>query len=69
MGHVGVAVVVPAPGRPVPTLAELRAFLAPDLARDKLPEAVQAVDALPLTAMHKLDRRRLAALVAPVRDA
>lgn len=63
MGEVGVAVVVPAhPDRP-PTLEELRAFAAPHLARHKLPEAVQVVDRLPLTAAQKLDRRALAGTV------
>jgi acyl-CoA synthetase (AMP-forming)/AMP-acid ligase II len=59
MGNRGVAVVVPADaGRP-PTLDELRAFAADDLARFELPEALEIVDALPLTAGHKLDRRAL----------
>jgi acyl-CoA synthetase (AMP-forming)/AMP-acid ligase II len=64
MGEVGVAVVVPRPGRPAPALADLRAFLAPDLASYKLPEAVRVVEGLPLTPMLKVDRRRLAALEA-----
>lgn len=61
MGNRGVAVIVPAdPARP-PTLDELRAFAADDLARFKLPEDLVVVDALPLTAGHKLDRRALRA--------
>lgn len=65
MGEVGVAVVVPAdPDRP-PTLADLRAFGAGDLARHKLPEDVVVRDELPLTPMQKLDRRGLAAEVSP----
>jgi acyl-CoA synthetase (AMP-forming)/AMP-acid ligase II len=59
MGEVGVAVVVPAGDGPPPTLEEVRAFLEPKLARYKLPEAVRAVDAIPLTAMQKVDRRAL----------
>jgi acyl-CoA synthetase (AMP-forming)/AMP-acid ligase II len=60
MGEIGVAVVVPAdPGAP-PSLEELRTFLAPKLARDKLPEAIRLVDAIPLTPMQKVDRRALA---------
>jgi acyl-CoA synthetase (AMP-forming)/AMP-acid ligase II len=60
MGEIGVAVVVPAdPDRP-PTLEELRTFLAPRLARDKLPESIRLVDAIPLTPMQKVDRRALA---------
>lgn len=62
MGEVGVAVVVPT-GAP-PTIDALREFAAPHLAAYKLPEHVVVVDALPLTAMHKLDRKAVEALVA-----
>jgi len=56
MGEVGVAIVVPMePGQP-PTLEDLRTFGAERLATWKLPEAIVAVEALPLTAMQKLDR-------------
>jgi acyl-CoA synthetase (AMP-forming)/AMP-acid ligase II len=48
------------PARP-PALDEVRTFLEPRLARYKLPEAIRYVDAIPLTAMQKVDRRRLAA--------
>ncbi len=65
MGEVGVAVVVPAEGAVAPTVDELRAFAGDRLAAHKLPEAVLAADALPLTAAEKLDRRALAALVTP----
>ena len=61
MGEVGVAVVVPADPAAPPTLEDLRAFLADRLARYKLPEALRVVDALPLTPVQKVDRRRLAA--------
>ena len=70
MGEIGVAVVVPSPsraGRDGPTLAELRAFGARELAAHKLPEALVLVDQLPLTAMQKLDRRTVTELVT--RDA
>jgi acyl-CoA synthetase (AMP-forming)/AMP-acid ligase II len=67
MGEIGVAVVVPKdPTRP-PTLEELRSFGAEHLARYKLPEAIEIVDQLPLTAMQKVDRRALARLVAETR--
>ena len=59
MGEVGVAVVVPTDAARPPTLAELRAFGADRLARHKLPEDLAVVDALPLTAMQKLDRAAL----------
>jgi acyl-CoA synthetase (AMP-forming)/AMP-acid ligase II len=60
MGEIGVAVVVPAdPGGPLPTLDDLRQFLAPRLARYKLPEAMRVLEALPLTPNHKVDRRAL----------
>jgi acyl-CoA synthetase (AMP-forming)/AMP-acid ligase II len=60
MGELGVAVVVPTDPSSPPTLAELRAFGAEKLASYKLPEAVRVVDEIPLTAMQKVDRRRLA---------
>jgi acyl-CoA synthetase (AMP-forming)/AMP-acid ligase II len=63
MGEVGVAVVVPRHTSAPPSLDDLRTFGAPQLAAFKLPEAVQVVDALPLTAMDKVDRRALAAMV------
>jgi acyl-CoA synthetase (AMP-forming)/AMP-acid ligase II len=63
MGEIGVAVVVPQPGAS-PTLDGLRDFAADRLARYKLPEAIDVVDALPLTAGDKLDRRALAARLA-----
>lgn len=65
MGEVGVAVVVPADPKRPPTLAEVRAFLEPRLARYKLPEGLSVVDALPLTPMQKIDRRALVAHASP----
>jgi acyl-CoA synthetase (AMP-forming)/AMP-acid ligase II len=61
MGEVGVAVVVAEDAAQPPTLEALRAFSAERLARYKLPEELRVVDALPLTTMDKVDRRRLAA--------
>ena len=63
MGEIGVAVVVPADPQSPPTLADLRAHLEPRLARYKLPEDLRMVTEIPLTAMQKIDRRRLAAEV------
>ena len=60
MGEVGVAVVVPQDPRRPPTLETLRDYGADRLARYKLPEDLRLVDALPLTAMDKVDRRGLA---------
>ncbi|MDX6284640.1 MAG: hypothetical protein QOG53_125 [Frankiales bacterium] len=61
MGEVGVAVLVAKdPSRP-PSLDELRGHAAPRLASYKLPEALRIVDVMPLTALDKVDRRRLAA--------
>jgi acyl-CoA synthetase (AMP-forming)/AMP-acid ligase II len=68
MGEVGVAFVVLRDGAAAPTVSELRAFASDRLAAFKLPEAVVVVDALPLTAMEKLDRRALAADAASRRD-
>jgi acyl-CoA synthetase (AMP-forming)/AMP-acid ligase II len=64
MGEVGVAMVVAANPGEAPSRGELRAFAAADLARHKLPEAVALVTELPLTAMQKLDRAALRAVLA-----
>ena len=68
MGEVGVAVVVPrrrgTSPTPELTLAALRSFAEPRLASYKLPDELRLVDELPLTAMDKLDRRALAAVLA-----
>ena len=64
MGEVGVAVVVPRAERARPALEELRAFASGRLAAHKLPEDLRVVDALPLTAMEKVDRRALQTQVA-----
>ena len=63
MGEVGVAVVVVRAGCDAPTIDELRTFGADRLAGYKLPDAVVVAESLPLTAMEKLDRRALGALV------
>lgn len=65
MGEVGVACVVARDPEHPPTLESLRAFAADDLAHHKLPEAIVVVDALPLTAAEKVDRRALARIVDP----
>lgn len=59
MGEIGVAVVVARDRAHAPSLEQLRAFAAPQLAAYKLPEAVHAVDALPLTVGEKIDRKAL----------
>ena len=59
MGEVGLAVVVPQDRADPPTLEELRAFGAATLARYKLPEALELVDALPRSPSGKVDRRRI----------
>lgn len=61
MGEIGVAVVVPADPASPPSLDAVRAFAEAALARHELPEQLVVVDALPLTAAEKLDRRALAA--------
>ena len=61
LGEQGVAVVVPAdPARP-PSLEELRAFARERVSSYKLPDDIRVVDALPLTAGDKVDRRSLEA--------
>jgi acyl-CoA synthetase (AMP-forming)/AMP-acid ligase II len=67
LGEVGVAAVVPSPGSSPPTLAELRSFLRDRLARYKQPDEVCVLEALPLTAMDKVDRPRLEQLMAGTR--
>ncbi len=62
MGEVGVAFVVPRDPAAPPELTELRDFGRDQLAAYKLPEHLRVVDALPLTAMEKIDRKALAAL-------
>ena len=64
MGEHGVAFVVVRPGAPPPTLADLRDFAAAQVSSYKLPDDLRLVDALPLTAMDKLDRRALQGWVA-----
>jgi acyl-CoA synthetase (AMP-forming)/AMP-acid ligase II len=59
MGEIGVAVIVPKRGHAAPTLEQLRAFGGERLTSYKLPEAIEIVDELPLTAMQKVDRRAL----------
>jgi acyl-CoA synthetase (AMP-forming)/AMP-acid ligase II len=60
MGAIGVAVVIPRDAADPPSLHELREFGAQHLAKFKLPEALRVVDALPMTAMLKIDKRALA---------
>jgi acyl-CoA synthetase (AMP-forming)/AMP-acid ligase II len=64
MGEIGVAVVVPHDHGAPPSLAQLRDFAAPHLAAHKLPEAIRFVEALPLTAMEKVDRGALREVVS-----
>jgi acyl-CoA synthetase (AMP-forming)/AMP-acid ligase II len=59
MGEVGIAVIVPRHRDRPPSLEELRAFATGRLAGYKLPEELRLVDALPLTSLDKIDRRRL----------
>ncbi len=63
MGEVGVAFVVARDLAAVPSLDELRAFGAENLAHHKLPEQLVVVDALPLTPAEKVDRSALARLL------
>jgi acyl-CoA synthetase (AMP-forming)/AMP-acid ligase II len=65
MGELGVAFVVLRPGAAPPTLADLRTFAGTTVSSYKLPDDLRVVDALPLTAMDKLDRRALKARAQP----
>jgi acyl-CoA synthetase (AMP-forming)/AMP-acid ligase II len=62
MGEIGVAVLVTADGCEPPTLDDLRAFGADELAHYKLPEALVVMDELPRNSSDKVDRRALAAM-------
>ncbi|HEX3623702.1 MAG TPA: class I adenylate-forming enzyme family protein [Acidimicrobiales bacterium] len=62
VGEAICACVVPAAAGS-PTLADLREFLAPVLARHKLPDELCVVDTIPRTKIGKVDRQALAASV------
>ena len=64
MGEVGVAVVVPRDPASPPSLEQLRSHADGRLAAWKLPEGLVLVNDLPLTAMQKLDRAKLAAMIS-----
>jgi acyl-CoA synthetase (AMP-forming)/AMP-acid ligase II len=64
LGEIGVAVVVPA-GRP-PSLDDLRTWCRARLADYKAPDRLVLMDELPLTAMAKIDKRALAAMLEPI---
>jgi acyl-CoA synthetase (AMP-forming)/AMP-acid ligase II len=59
IGEIGVAYVVPAPGRR-PDLATLRTWCAERIADYKAPDRLELIEELPLTAMMKVDKRALA---------
>ena len=61
LGEIGVAFVVPGAGAPPPTLDGLRAWCRDRLADYKAPDRLELVDDLPVTSMHKIDKRALAA--------
>lgn len=63
IGEIGVACVVPADDAAPPTLVELRAHVAGELADYKAPDELLIVDELPLTAMLKPDRAALRELI------
>ena len=68
IGQIGVAFVVVREGVTAPTLAELRTWVADRLADYKAPDRLSLVDALPLTAMMKIDTAELARLAAETPD-
>ena len=63
LGEAICACVVPAPACEPPGLAELRDFLAADLARHKLPDELAVVETVPRTKIGKVDRPALRAAV------
>ena len=62
LGELGVAFVVPEPGTE-PSLEDLRAFCRRRLADYKAPDRLVTLEALPLTAMHKVDTAALVRMV------
>ena len=58
-GEIVCAVVVIEPGRPAPSLGDLRARCAGHLAAFKHPRVVHVVEALPRTATGQIQRRQL----------
>jgi acyl-CoA synthetase (AMP-forming)/AMP-acid ligase II len=61
LGEVGVAFVVPVAGSSRPTRDALRSWCRDRLADYKAPDRLELVDELPLTSMHKVDKRALMA--------
>jgi acyl-CoA synthetase (AMP-forming)/AMP-acid ligase II len=59
LGEIGAAFVVPADPAVSPTLDELRELCRSRLADYKAPDRLVIVDDLPLTSMHKVDKREL----------
>jgi non-ribosomal peptide synthetase component E (peptide arylation enzyme) len=64
-GEKACAFIIPKPGRAVPTVPELGSFLLKQgIAKFKLPERIEQIDAFPTTRVGKLDRASLRALIA-----
>jgi o-succinylbenzoate---CoA ligase len=61
LGQRVVAVIVAAPGRTAPTLADIRAHVAGHLDVSAAPREMHAVDEIPRRGIGKVDRRALAA--------
>ena len=61
IGEIGVAFVTLASGATGPSLAELRTWVTERLADYKAPDRVEVLDAMPLTAMMKIDKTALLA--------
>jgi len=64
LGEIGVAFVVLVPGTAPPALSELRGLCTARLADYKAPDRLRLVDALPVTAMAKVDKKALSVLAA-----
>jgi acyl-CoA synthetase (AMP-forming)/AMP-acid ligase II len=67
MGEIGVALVVPRDPAAPPSIDALREFGRARLAAYKLPDRVERVSSLPLTAGDKIDRRALARVADSLR--
>jgi acyl-CoA synthetase (AMP-forming)/AMP-acid ligase II len=68
IGEIGVAFVVPTEPTNPPTLDDLRAWICDRLADYKAPDRLVVVDALPLTAMMKIDKVALGRIATELPD-
>jgi non-ribosomal peptide synthetase component E (peptide arylation enzyme) len=65
LGEKACAFIIPRPGRHHPAVAELAAFLVGEgLAKYKLPERIEVIDAFPVTRVGKIDKKAMREIIA-----